>query len=178
MFFIQVPAAGAHEEDGVFRVEGVAFAFGALERDGFVKGVGEVALAFHLIFPGGGVGVFKVGHEDIGAAVESVDNHLAITGASDFDATVGDVGGDGGDGPGGTADTGRTGQKVGKFALCGAGLAFDTGGEQLLATGFELVVQGGKEVDGFGCENGVLVRGCVTGDLSGHPPHRTLVKRG
>ena len=169
MFFIEMPAAWAHEENGVLRVEGIRLAFRAVERDGFVEGVGEVSLAFHLIFPGGGVGVFKVGHEDIGTAVEGVDNHLAIAGAGDFDAAIGDVGGDGGDGPVGTADTGRTGQEVRQFALCGAGLAFDARGEELLAAGFELVVQEGEEVDGFGCENGVLVGGCVSGDLSGHP---------
>ncbi len=125
MTLFKVPAAGADEEDGGVVDESVVlFGGGIGVGDGAADGVAEVELAVEEVFPGGGGGVFEVGHEDAGAGVEGVDDHLAIDGAGDLDAAVLQVGGEGGDGPLGGADVGGFGKEVG----AGAGVDERSGG--------------------------------------------------
>jgi len=164
----EVPAAGADEEDGGVVDEGVVlFGGGIGVGDGAADGVAEVELAVEEIFPGGGGGVFKVGHEDAGAGVEGVDDHLAIDGAGDFYAAVLEVGGEGGNFPRGGADVGGFGEEVWEGAGVEGGLAGDARGEELLAAGVELALQGGEEVDGFGGEDGGVAVGDGRVELDG-----------
>ena len=110
----EVPAAGADEEDGGVFDEGVVLVGGGVvEGDGAADGVDEVELAVEEVLPGGRGGVFEVGHEDAGAGVEGVDDHLAVDGAGDLDAAVLEVGGDGRDGPVGVSRIWRFGEEVG-----------------------------------------------------------------
>jgi hypothetical protein len=100
----EMPAAGADDEDGGLRTEGVGLAFRAGVADAAADGVAQIDLAGEVVIPRGRVGVFEIGHEDAGARVEGVDDHLAFHRAGDFDAAVGEVGGDGSHFPGGAAD--------------------------------------------------------------------------
>src|ERR1700756_1793057 len=54
----------------------------------------EVNLTFDQIVPGRRVGILEIGHEDIGAAIECVDYHLAVGRAGDLDTAVLNVAGD------------------------------------------------------------------------------------
>ena len=142
----EVPAAGADEEDGGRVVEFVTLFGGRVfEGDGAADGVAQVELAVEQVVPGGRGGVLEVGHEDLGAGVEGVDDHLAVDGAGDLDAAVEQVGGDGRDGPLGVADVLGLGQEVGLLAGVERGLAGDAGGEQFLAAGVEAALQADEE---------------------------------
>ena len=156
----EVPAARADEEHGGFVVERVVLAGGrVVEGDGAADGVDEVDLAVEEVVPGGRGGVFEVGHEDLRAGVERVDDHLAVDGAGDLDAAVLEVGGDGRDVPGGLADLACLGQEVGALAGVELLLARDARGEQLLAAGVELALERDDEGEGFGREDAVVAFG-------------------
>ena len=99
--FVQVPSAGTDKEDSRLVLGSVDLAIGRVGvGDGTADSVTQVQLSLHQIAPGGTGGVFKVSHVDVGTTVESVDDHLAIDGASDFHATILDVLGDAGTAPG------------------------------------------------------------------------------
>ena len=110
-------------------------------------------LAVDQVVPGGRVGVFEVGHEDLGAGVERVDDHLAVDGAGDLDAAVEQVGGQRRDGPFGVADVRGFGEEVGLVAGVESFLALVAGVEQLFAAGVEGALQVDDEGDGFGGED-------------------------
>ena len=134
MALFEVPAARADEEDGGLVVELVTLSGGrVVEGDGAADGVAQVELAVEQVLPGGRGGVFEVGHEDLRAGVERVDDHLAIDRAGDLDAAVEQVGGQRRDGPVGVADVRGLGQEVGLLAGVERGLALDARGEQFLA---------------------------------------------
>ena len=91
VLLVQVPPAGAHEE-GRERVAEAVLLAAAAERDGAVHRVAQVDLALDRVLPGGRVGVLEVRHEDLGARVEGVDDHLAVDRAGDLGAAVLQVG--------------------------------------------------------------------------------------
>ena len=62
-----------------------------LEPDRPVDRVGEVALPVDHVLPRRRVRVLEVGHEDLRAAVQGVDHHLAIGRPGDLDAAVGQI---------------------------------------------------------------------------------------
>ena len=113
----QMPAARADEQD---RGPGGELVFLAALRVGEVDLVGpavlEVDLALDLVFPGRRVGILEIGHEDLGAGVQRVDDHLAVGRAGDLDAAVLKVGGDRRDLPVAVADVLRLGQEIGQRA--------------------------------------------------------------
>ena len=55
--------------------------------------VAQVDLALDQVLPGRRVGVLEVGHEDLGAGVERVDDHLAVDRAGDLDPAILQIGG-------------------------------------------------------------------------------------
>ena len=83
--------------------EFVVLALGAGVGDGAVHRVAQIDLAFHDVLPGGRVGILEVGHEDVGAGVQRVDDHLAVGRPGDLDAPVAKVGRRLGDLPAGSA---------------------------------------------------------------------------
>ena len=72
----------------------VALALRAGVGDGAVDRVAQVDLAVEVVSPGGRVGVLEIGHEDAGAGVQGVDDHLAVDRPGDLDAAVLQVRGD------------------------------------------------------------------------------------
>ncbi len=113
VLLIQVPAARAGQQHGRLLVQLVGLALRTGEGDGPGGRVAQVDLSLDGRRPGGGVGVFEVGHIDAGPGVEGVDDHLAVDRAGDLDPAVLQVIGDGRDRPLGGADFGGFGQKVG-----------------------------------------------------------------
>src|SRR5581483_11670635 len=82
----QVPAARTHQQRRGLVVERVGFSFGALVADGATDGVAQIDLPVDQVGPGRRVRVLEVGHEHVGAAVQRVDEHLAVDRAGDLDA--------------------------------------------------------------------------------------------
>ena len=70
----------------------VVAAVGAVVGDRALDRVDQVDVALDLVAPGRRVGVLEVGHEALGAAVERVDDELAVGRAGDLDAAVRVVG--------------------------------------------------------------------------------------
>src|SRR5215467_10412227 len=58
------------------------------EGDRTAYRIDQIDLSFNQVLPGRRVGVLEIGHEDIGAAVQRIDYHLAVGGAGDLDAAV------------------------------------------------------------------------------------------
>ena len=71
--FVEVPATRADHQGGGILVELVEAAIGIGEGDRAVDGIAQVDLPADHVVPSGRVGVFEIGHEDFGAAVEGVD---------------------------------------------------------------------------------------------------------
>ena len=113
---VQVPAARPHQQDGRLLVQVVRFSLGAGEGDGAIDRVPQVDLPFERGVPGRRMRVLEVGHVDVGAGVERVDDHLAVDRAGDLDPAIPQVIGDGGHGPGGFANFGRLRQKIGQLS--------------------------------------------------------------
>ena len=84
----QMPAARADEQRGRVLDQFVVAAVGAVVGDRALDRVDQVQVALDLVAPGGGVGVLEVGHEALGAAVERVDDELAVGRAGDLRAPV------------------------------------------------------------------------------------------
>ena len=87
VLLIQVPAAWArdHRRGFVFELIMLAVLF---QGDVAAHCITQIDLAVNQIFPSGAIGILKVGHESGSAAIERVDDHLAISGPSDFHAAV------------------------------------------------------------------------------------------
>ncbi len=153
MLLVQMPAARAHQQRRDLVVQLVGFSFGAFEGDGAADGVAEIHVAVEIVGPGGRVGVLEVGHEDAGAGVERVDDHLAVHRAGDLDAAVGQVLGDGRDGPFLLADGCGFGEKIGQCAGVELLLADLAARQKFLAARFERDRELCKKLAGFAREN-------------------------
>src|SRR5690606_22414385 len=88
----------------------------------------------------------EVGHEDLRARVERVDDHLAIDGAGDLDPTIQQVRRNGSDAPFRLSDLLRLGQEVGQLTGVVARLALGACAKELEAPRVEAAMQLGKEV--------------------------------
>ena len=142
MAVFEVPAARADEEHGGVGLEFVVLAGGGVVvGDGAAHGVAQVELAFEDVLPGGCGGVLEVGHEDLRAGVERVDDHLAVDGAGDLDAAVEQVFRQRRGDPLGVADVLGLGQEVRAFARVEALLTGRVNGElNMLVISIEEVV--------------------------------------
>ena len=149
MLFVQVPTARADQQRRDLLVQAVALAFRAVEGDGAADGIAQIDLAVEVVGPGGRVGILEIGHEDAGAGVERVDDHLAVHGAGDLDAAVQEVLGDGRDSPFFLADGGGLGEEVRQCAGVDFFLANLAAREEVLAAGFEGAGESGEKVGGF-----------------------------
>ena len=88
MALVEMPAAGTHDQRGHLLVELVLLPLGAREREGPLDRLDQVDLALDEVRPGRGVRVLEVRHENTGARVEGVDEHLAIGWTRDLDPAV------------------------------------------------------------------------------------------
>ena len=131
VFFIQVPAARTRKQDARRIVEFVLFAV-LLEADGAKIGIAQIDLAFNHVLPRRAIGIFKIGHEGVGAGVQRIDHHLAVSRPGNFHATILDVGRAGRHHPVAFADGFRFGQKIRKFTRVECLLARGSRGQQCL----------------------------------------------
>ena len=112
----QVPAARAHEQRRRVVDQLVVTAVGAVVGDRALDRVDQVDVALDLVLPGRRVRVLEVGHEALGAAVQRVDDELAVGRAGDLGAAVLVVGPRRRDLPVAVADLGRLGQEPVRLA--------------------------------------------------------------
>ena len=108
----KVPAARPDHENGGLVVEPVVLAVAAAEADRARHRVAEVDLAGAEVLPRRRVGVLEVGHEHVGTAVETVDDHLPIDRTGDLDTPIEQVVGKGSNRPVGGPDRPGLGQKA------------------------------------------------------------------
>jgi len=143
----QVPAPGSHKQDGRVRAQGVRLAGGTVgEGQAAVHGGRQVGLAPHQGGPGGRGRVLKVGHVDLGSAVEGVDDHLGVDGPRDLDPPILQVGRRWGHTPGGVGpDVRGVGQEGRPGAGVVGGLDGGAAGQQLLHAGRVRPGQVGQE---------------------------------
>jgi len=96
---------------------------------------------------------FKVGHEGLGTAIQSVDDHLPVSGAGDFDATVLETRGGLDAMPRGlVAYGGCLWEEVERNARVVAALGIFASVEKRLAGGFEGSVESSEELESVLCE--------------------------
>ena len=113
--------------------------------------------------PGGRIGVFKIRHEDTGAGVQRIDDHLAVDRARDLYPAVEQIVRNRRNRPFGLADVGGFGKEIGKLAGVDLLLAGPAAGQKLLAAGFKLARQLGQERARFRSKNSrlnVTAEGC------------------
>src|SRR6266540_3787229 len=146
----QVPAARADQQHGHLVVEPVLPALRALEGDGALDGLDQVRLAGEHVLPGRRVGVLEIGHEDLRARVERVDEHLAVGRAGDLDAAVGQVRRQRGDPPVAGAHALGGGQEAGQLTGVERLLAAAAPLQQLQPGGSQLPLERGDEVERVG----------------------------
>ena len=150
-------AAWADQQRGGRVVQAVALA-ALLQADGAAHRVHEVHLAVNAVGPGGAVGVLEVRHEHARAAVERIDDHLAVHRPGDLHAAVLQVGGQGADLPVSGANVGRVPQEVGEFPGVQAGLTLLARLQQLVAARAEPGVQFFQKGQGTGGQDAAGVR--------------------
>jgi hypothetical protein len=160
--FIQVPSPGPGQQGRDRGVEPVGLAVRSGELDGAVDRVPQIELAFQEVGPGRCGGVLEVRHEDIGAGIESINDHLAIGGTGDLHPAILEVGRRRRDPPVTFPDVARLRQEAGNLSPIEPGLADPALLQQLQSPGVESPLEEGQEIDGAGSQNGVVSR-----------PHRT-----
>src|SRR5215470_4127010 len=153
MPFRQVPAPWPHQQRRPAGIEFVAFSLWTRIADRALDGVPQIELAFQVVLPGGRVRVFKVGHEDVGARVQRIDDHLAVDGTSNLYTPIQQVLWNGSNRPALRADLCRLGKEVGHLSRVDALLADSTSREEFPAAWLELARQLCQERTCFGCED-------------------------
>ena len=88
MFFLEMPSTRPHQQRCHARIEFVAFAFRTLVADGALDCVAQIELALKVVVPGGRIRILEIGHEDVGAGIQRVDDHLAVDRAGDLHAAI------------------------------------------------------------------------------------------
>ena len=142
----QVPAARPHEQHGGLVVQPVLAARLRIDVvDLPVDRARQVELSVDHVGPGRRAGILEVGHEDVGAAVQRIDDHLAVDRPGDLDAAVQDVLRQGRHGPVALADFHGLGQEIGLLPGIQPLLALGPGGQQFLAARIEAALQVGDE---------------------------------
>ena len=145
-----MPAARANDERRRVGLELVVLARDRVgEVDLASPEISEVDLAFEVVGPGRGIRILEVGHEDLRAGVQRVDDHLAVDRPGDFHAAIKQIGGDWRDLPVAGADGSCFGKKIGEFAGIEFRLPDSTRGEQFLAATIERALEAGDEGQGL-----------------------------
>src|SRR6476660_8963281 len=85
MPLLQVPAAGADEEHRDLFVQFVLLSRGGIGiGNGASDGIAQIDVAFEQVAPRRRAGVLKIGHKNLRARIERVDDHLAVNGSRNF----------------------------------------------------------------------------------------------
>src|SRR5437763_10603579 len=112
-----MPAARPHEEHRGLVLQCVMPpALRIVEGDRAPYRVVEIALAVDQVVPARGCGVLEIGHEYVGAAIQRVDDHLAVGRPGDLDTSVAKIWRDRCGLPVGVADGLRVRQETGSPA--------------------------------------------------------------
>ena len=143
----QMPAARAHDQHRRLVGELIALLrLGIGEAELAGPAVLQVDLAFDVVRPGRRVGVLEIRHEDVGAGIERVDDHLAVDRPGDLHAAVSQIVRDRRDAPVlVVADHLGAGPEIRQFAGVIALLLLGARREQPLAPRLELAMQVGEE---------------------------------
>ena len=107
----------------------------------------QIELSVDHVGPSRCAGVLEVGHEDVGAAVQRIDDHFAVDRPGDLDAAVEDILRQRRHGPVALADFHCLGQEIGLLPGIQPLLALDPGGQQFLTAQIEAALQVGDEGD-------------------------------
>jgi hypothetical protein len=109
----------------------------------------EVRLAFDEVFERGRGRVLEVRHEHVRAAVQGVDDHLAVDRTGDLDAPVAEIGRSLGDLPRRSADLARLVEEARTFTGVEAGLDALTSREELPASRAKMALEISDESQGL-----------------------------
>ncbi len=120
--------------------------------------VAQIDLALDEIVPARRVRVLEIGHEDVGAGIQRVDDHLAIGRAGDLDVAIEQIPRQWRHRPIGVTDTARLDGEVGSPAFVELRLYRLAGRQELAPLGPETPLQPGDESEGGGCQDGLVVR--------------------
>ena len=143
-----MPAARAdHQHRRIVADRVVLAAVGVGEVETAEPAIAQVDLALDQLVPYRRGGVLEIGHENFGARIERVDDHLGVGRAGDLDPAVLEVGRDAGDGPFALADVARLLEEIGQIARIELRLPLEPPGEQRLAPLVEAFVKLGEEVE-------------------------------
>ena len=123
----------------------------------------------------GEVAVLEIRHENVGARVEGIDDHLAIDRASDLDtAVLRRSAGAGAHPPVIFSDLARLLKEAGEFPAVEPQLARFPPLQQLETTGVESAMQHGQELDGIGSDDLLESRPHRPANLDTVPLHGRL----
>src|SRR6266545_1226858 len=132
----QMPAARPHHQRRHCRIQGVLL-LGRLEFDRPRDRVPQIDLAVDRAVPRGRVRVLEIRHIGLRARVERVDDHLAVHGPGDLDASIAQVVRNRGDAPVRVANVSRALEERRERAGIEVPLPVGTAAQQVLAPLFE-----------------------------------------
>lgn len=147
MLLRQMPSTWPHHQRRYRIGELVRLAFRTGERDGAIDRIAHIDLPVQEIGPGRRVGVFEIGHENVRAAIESVDHNLAIHRARNLDPAVRQGRRNRGNRPVTGADLRSVRKEVRKVAGIDGGLPELALLEKVLPGGVEFLAQFLDELD-------------------------------
>ena len=114
MLLCEVKASGSDEEDREFLPKPVLASIRTQVSDGPVDCISKVNLTLQGPLPCWRVGVFEIRHVNIRTRIETINHHLPVDRACDFDPPLAKVGGDWSDLPVGGSNLTRLAEKIGK----------------------------------------------------------------
>ena len=88
MLFVQVPSARPHHQRRQLGAQLILLSFRTLVPDRSTNRVPQILLSFNIVAPGRRIRVLEIRHENIGARVQRVDDHLAIDRSGNFHAAI------------------------------------------------------------------------------------------
>jgi len=147
---IQVPATGSDNKSGDRSVGSQLVRLAALlERDSSSDSIVKVDLTTDHVVPGRSRRVLKIRHIGVNIGVQSVDDHLSISGTGDLNTSVLQTRSGGSTLPDRVfSDVLGLGEEIGESTVVNLLLALNTASQKLLAATVESSVEGGQERNG------------------------------
>ena len=150
----QVPAARAHHQHCGIPLERVGLSGRGIDKVDLSRpAVFEIGLALDHVGEHRRGRILEVGHENLRARVQRIDDHLAVDRTGDLDPAVEKVGRNRGDLPVAVTDRFRLGEKVGQLAGVEVFLAPRSPHKQLEPAAVEPPVQPGQKRQRLGAQD-------------------------